>query len=408
MKTLLFTVAAVAAAGPACAQDFSIKPLFDTRLRYEHVDQDDFVRDADAITWRIRAGAEVSNKDWSFLAEAEGTAPLKEDYNSGLNGKILRPLVADPENIELNRLQVQYRGLPKTAITVGRQRISLDDQRFVGSVGWRQNEQTFDAARIEWTGIKDLKLDLTYSWSVRTIWGIDGGNSFGLVTSRQQAINGDNVFANLSYKTPVGTLTGFAYLVDQDVLEVQLFRNSSQSYGARFAGAYPLSKDLKLNYAASYARQSDYHRNPNDYEADYYFGELGLSFAGFTAGAAYEVLGADEGLPFTSFQTPLATLHKFQGWADKFLTTPPNGVRDSFASAGHGWKNAAGLDAINASLVYHRFRSDRLGLHYGDEWDAMVSAKKGRWTATAKIASYNADEFATDTRKFWLQLEWAY
>ncbi len=417
MKTLLFTVAAVAAAGPACAQDFSIKPLFDTRLRYETVDQDDFVRDADAITWRIRAGAEVSNKDWSFLAEAEGTVPLKEAYNSGLNGKLLMPLVADPENIELNRLQVQYRGLPKTAITVGRQRINLDDQRFVGSVGWRQNEQTFDAARIEWTGIKDLKLDLTYSWSVRTIWGIDGGNSFGLVTSRQQAINGDNVFANLSYKTPVGTLTGFAYLVDQDELEVQLFRNSSQSYGARFAGAYPLSKDLKLNYAASYARQSDYHRNPNDYEADYYFGELGLSFAGFTAGAAYEVLGADEGLPFTSFQTPLATLHKFQGWADKFLVTPPNGIRDLYGQIGYTRaKPAKGIDSLALTAVYHRYKEDRSVFgerqHYGNELDAQFLVKVKKYTFLLKYADYDAEEiaplFTADTKKLWASVEWAF
>ena len=117
---------------------------------------------------------------------------------------------------------------------------------------------------------------------------------------------------------------------------------------------------------------------------------------------------ADEGAPLTSFQTPLATLHKFQGWADKFLTTPPNGIRDWYGSAGYGWKKPLGLDGINATLVYHRFGSDRIAIHYGNEWDAMITARKGRWTATAKLAAYDADLFATDTRKFWLQLEWAY
>ena len=47
------------------------------------------------------------------------------------------------------------------------------------------------------------------------------------------------------------------------------FRMSSQTFGARFAGAAPLSKAAKLTYAASYAQQSDYHRNPNSYSADY-------------------------------------------------------------------------------------------------------------------------------------------
>src|SRR3546814_3346604 len=115
-----------------------------------------------------------------------------------------------PENIELNRIQLQYMGIAGTVLTVGRQRINLDDQRFVGSVGWRDNEQTFDAVRIENSSIKNLKIDLTYAWSDRTIWGIDG---FG---ANQQAVSGDNFLANAGYKTPFGTLPGFAYLVDQD------------------------------------------------------------------------------------------------------------------------------------------------------------------------------------------------
>jgi hypothetical protein len=393
------------------AEPFKLKPLIDTRLRYEHVEQVPFANDAEAVTLRARLGIEASNKNWSFLAEAEGTLAINEDYNSGVNGKTLFPIVADPENIELNRIQVQYRGIPKTVVTVGRQRINLDDQRFVGSVGWRQNEQTFDAARVEWSGIKDLKLDVTYSWSVRTIWGIDGGNAFGL--ARQQAIGGDNVFANLSYKTKIGTLTGFAYLVDQDELVVSGFRMSSQTFGARFAGAYPLSKAVKLTYAASYAHQSDYHRNPNDYSADYYLGELGVAAYGFTLGGGYEVLGADSGVALTSFQTPLATLHKFQGWADKFLVTPPNGIKDLYGSIGYAKpKPMKGIDNIALTAVYHRYDSDRLSQHYGDEFNAQIAVKVKKYTFIAKYADYNAKEvlpFATtDTKKFWLSTEWAF
>lgn len=398
--TLAFAAAALAAPGSALAQD--IKPLLDVRTRYEHVDQDGLDREANAWTLRVRGGVELTSGDWSLLAEGEGTAALRERYDSGVNGKTSYPTVADPENFELNRLEVQYRGIPKTKVTLGRQRINVEDQRFVGSVGWRQNEQTFDAVRLEHGDPKGLKVDLAYSWSVRTIWGIDGKGA------RQQAIGGDNLFATVSHPTPIGTLSGFAYLVDQDEAAVQGFRLSSQTYGLRLAGSRDLSSRTKLNYVLSYASQSDHHRNPNDYQADYWLAELGIEHGGARFGLGYEVLGADKGLAFTSFQTPLATLHKFQGWADKFLTTPPNGIRDLYASAGYGWKKLAGFDAINAALIYHRFDSDRLNLHYGDEWDAMISARKGRWTATAKFASYDAKEFASDTRKLWLQLEWAY
>ncbi|MEO7187124.1 MAG: hypothetical protein ABIW58_01810, partial [Sphingomicrobium sp.] len=128
---------------PAQAQNLKVKPLLDLRLRYEDVDQDGIAREARALTTRVRAGAEFKTGPWSVLAEGEATGALSEKYFSGLNSRTNLPLVADPENIELNRLQLQYRGVPKLVATVGRQRINLEDQRFVGSVGWRQNEQTF-------------------------------------------------------------------------------------------------------------------------------------------------------------------------------------------------------------------------------------------------------------------------
>lgn len=401
MRKLILTAAAITATTPALAQDIGFKPLIDARLRYENVDQTGIASDADAITMRIRAGFEVSKGDFSFLAEGEGTLAFQEDYNSGVNGKALFPVVADPENIELNRIQVQYRGLPKTLITAGRQRVNLDDQRFVGSVGFRQNEQTFDAARVEWSGIKNVKADVTYAWSQRTIWGYDG---FG---GRQQAVGGDNVFANLSYKHTLGTLTGFAYLVDMDEAAVNAFAMSSQTFGVRFAGATPLSPKLKLTYAASYANQSDYHRNPNSYSADYYAAELGIDANGAKLAGGYEVLGADKGVALTSFQTPLATLHKFNGWADKFLVTPADGLRDLYASAGYGWKKVGPFDAITLAAAYHDYRSDRAGRSFGDEFNVSATAKIGKYLLTAKYAEYNADTFTTDTRKIWLSVDWA-
>jgi hypothetical protein len=387
---------------PAQANAQDIKPLADARLRYEHVDQDGLSRNANAVTLRLRGGLELVSKDWSLLAEGEGTAALGDRYDSGLNGKSSFPIVADPENIELNRFQLQYRGLPGAQVTLGRQRINLDDQRFVGAVGWRQNEQTFDAIRLEYGDPKKLKADLTYAWSVRTIWGIDGKGA------RPQSIGGNNVFATVSHPTLLGSLSGFAFLVDQDEARVQSFRLSSQTYGIRLTGSRNLTRATRVTYALSYAIQWDLHRNPNRYRADYWLADVGVEHGAARLGLGYEVLGADHGLPLTSFQTPLATLHKFEGWADKFLVTPPNGVRDLYASGGYGWKKPFGLDSLTATLIYHRFSSDRLDLHYGNEWDAVISARKGRWTATAKLAAYDADEFATDTRKLWLQLEWAF
>lgn len=402
MKYLLFGAAMLVAGGPAVAADIAVKPIVDARLRYENVEQDGLGRGADALTARVRAGAQATWGGWSLLAESEGLLAIDEGYNSGVNGRTAFPIVADPENVELNRLQLQYRGMKGVVATVGRQRINLDDQRFVGAVGWRQNEQTFDAARLEYAITPKLKADLTYSWSVRTIWGVDGTGA------RPQAVSGDNVFATLGWQTPVGTLTGFAYLVDQDEAALSDFRLSSQTYGVRMQGTRPLGKGVKLAYALSYARQTDWHHNPNDYGADYWLADVAVEAKGWRIGGGYEVLGADDGAALTSFQTPLATLHKFQGWADKFLTTPPNGIRDLYGSAGKTWTKVGRADAVTVQAVYHRFDSDRLGQHYGDEVDVMASARFGRVTLTAKYADYDAKAFATDTRKAWLSVEWAY
>ena len=403
LVTIMMVSGAVIAA-PVHAEGLSVKPLVDARLRYEGVDQVPLVRDASAITARVRAGIEAKTGTFAFLIEAEGTLAVAEDYNSGVNGLGAFPVVADPQNIELNRAQIQFTGLPKTVVTVGRQRINLDDQRFVGSVGFRQNEQTFDAARIEYSGIKDVKADITYAWSNRTIWGIDG---FG---ARQQSVSGDNIFANLSYKHKLGTLTGFAYLVDQDEAAVSVFRMSSKSFGARFAGSAPLSKASKLTYAVSYAKQSDYHNNPNNYSADYWLAELGGEAKGWKLMGGYEVLGASSsafgGAALTSFQTPLATLHKFNGWADKFLVTPANGLRDAYALVGYTKPKFVGFDSVGLTATYRDYRSDRLSLKYGDEWGAQLALKLKKYTFTLKYADYNAKAFATDTKKFWASVDW--
>ncbi len=408
-KTLFYTAAFVAVSAPAYAGPLKLKPLVDARFRYEHVDQAPLL-DADAVTVRVRAGVEASSKTVSMLVEAEGTLAVSERYNSFLNGKPTFAAVADPQNIELNRAQIQFKGIPKTVITIGRQRINLDDQRFVGSVGWRDNEQTFDAARIEYTGIKNVKADITYAIADRTIWGVNGGNRFS--PARLASIGGDNVFVNLSYKHKIGTLTGFAYLVDQDEALVSNFQLSSQTYGFRFAGATPLNKATKLTYAASYAHQTGFHRNPNRYDADYFLGELGIESKGFKLLGGYEVLGADRGQALTSFQTPLATLHKFNGWADKFLTTPGNGLQDIYGTIGYTKPKFGKFDSIALLATYHDFKSNRLSVHYGNEFDAQIVAKMKKYTFTLKYADFNAKAVGaglpTDTRKLWASVEWAF
>ena len=410
-------LAAVAAAQPALAapahqpgdpialgDGFSLDPIIDGRLRWEHVDTPTV--DADAVTLRLRAGAELKHASGlSFLAEAEGTLAIGDHYNAfpfpiaDSQRRTAYAVVADPMNVELNRLQVQYKSKPFT-LTVGRQRINLDDQRFVGSVGWRQNEQTFDAARAE-AALGPVMLDGTYAISQRTIFGVEAGP--------RTAYDGKFWFLGAGVKLGPVTAKSFAYLLNYDPAEqagsLAAPNADTQTYGVRLTGAVPLGGKTKLNLAASYARQSDYADNPGHYGVDYIAAEAGLAAGPLGVTAGYEKLG---GNGVQAFQTPMATLHKFNGWADLFLTTPAAGLQDIYGGASYKFAGVKALPGLNAGVTFHRFESDRGSVHYGDEWDASLGFKLGRANLLAKYARYDAAGFGVDTTKVWLQLELAY
>ena len=220
----------------------------------------------------------------------------------------------------------------------------------------------------------------------------------------------DNVFLNAGVKQGPVTVKGFAYLLDYD--ESIVFANSSQTYGIRAVVALPLGKDVKWGLIGSYARQSDYGRNPTAFAADYALLEGTLDYAGFKATAGYELLGSDSGAN-VAFQTPLATAHRFNGWADKFLTTPATGLRDFYAGIGHGWPKLGNMGPLVATFTYHRFYSDRDKIFYGDEYNAQLTLKVSkRLSALLKYADYQRNGIASfagdaDTQKLWGQLDYA-
>lgn len=379
------------------------KVLADARVRFESVDQEPFANDAGAATLRARLGFETG-KAWStaLLVEGEAVVPLKTDYNSTINGKTAYPIIADPKAFELNRLQLTNTSIVDTTITLGRQRIVLDDHRFVGNVGWRQNEQTYDGLRVVNKHIPNLTIDVSYVNQVNRIFGPDG-----LPGANDGRFTGDTYLTNVAWQTPIGKLTGFGYLIDFDQAPLPV-RDSTQTYGLRFQGERPLSK-LKLAYIASFARQTDRGSNPLNFKNNYYMGELTGTFRQYSLGGGFERL---EGNGVKGFTTPLATLHRFQGWADKFLTTPVNGIVDLYANAGFQKKGFGALETLSLAVSWHDYESERLNIDYGQELDLQLQGKFRRFTGTLKYADYNAVSTTPttlrDTRKFWAQIDFAW
>lgn len=395
------------------AEGMTFDPIVDARLRWEDVDATS--KKADAVTLRVRGGAEIKHKasGLSVLVEGTGTVALDNDFNAfpfanpaSNQYRTAYAVIPDGQNAAFNRVQIAYQN-KVFGLTIGRQRINLDDQRFIGSVAWRQNEQTFDAIRAT-INSGPISLDGTYAKSQRTIFGNDAGV--------RHAYDGKFVFLNGGLKNKYGSIKGFAYILDYDKTAfsnavARSTLDSSETYGVR-ASTAPVKLDKKINFVltASYANQQNYGNNAKRYNTDYYFAEGALNVMNTTFTGGYEELGADRGATggTWSFQTPMATLHKFNGTADLFLTTPANGLSDLYVGVGGKFPKVKALPGLNYGVTYHWFNSAVNNMKYGNEFDAQVGFKIRKVTWLVKYADYNARGFGLDTKKFWLQAEYSF
>jgi hypothetical protein len=376
-------------AQPARAAD-QVKSEFDLdfRYRYEFVDQDGFAKDAHASTLRTRLAYRSSDfSKFSFQIEFDDIRPIGNDlFNSTRNGVTDRPVVADPKGTQVNQAMILYKGIDDTVLRAGRQRINLDNRRFIGDVGWRQNDQTYDAFSITNTSLAKTTFNYAYIDKVNRIFGPDSGTPAAEFQSDSHILNAKYAWLpNLS-------VTAYAYFLDLEDAPV----SSNKTVGVRINGNHAFSDRISSSYVVEYAYQNDHGDNPNNYGADYVLLEGAVTMGGITGKLGYEIL---EGDTSQAFQTPLATLHAFQGWADKFLSTPDDGIEDLYFSIGKKFHGA------NISLVYHRFSPEAGGPDYGSEWDLVIKKNFAeRYSVVFKYANYDARSHATDTQKAWVML----
>ena len=389
-----FLIAAAMLLVPSlAAAEKLVDPYADVRWRLELVAQDGLPRDAAASTVRVLAGVKAG--PWKgFSAQIEGEAISRigaENFNDTINGRTEFPVVADPSDHQLNQAIVGWRDAALGSVSVGRQATNLDNQRWVGSVAWRQNDQTIDIARAEVTALKGVTLGYGYGWRVNRIFGPRSPQGIW----RDTDIHLLRASADVK---PVGNLVAYGYLLD--IPDAPAL--SSTTFGARLVGSQKLG-DVAILYTAEYARQSDRGANPRNFSVDYLLLEPGLRIGPVTGKIGLERLSGDGK---SALQTPLATLHAFNGWADKFLTTPGDGLRDLYVDVTVAPK-AKGLPlGLALRAIYHDFRSTLGNRPYGREFDAQISAPVTKQlTLLAKAALYEARGFGTDTMRLWLQAE---
>lgn len=364
------------------------KTKADFRLRLEDVDT--AVNDATAMTLRSRLSyttnsynqlsATIEVEDVRSVLGVNSYSVPQTGFNTGQHAAI-----PDPEVTELDQAYIQYKDSFLTA-KLGRQVLTLDDHRFVGHVGWRQDRQTFDAARLQMSPAEDLNLDIAYIYKRNRIF------------AEALDAQAEDLLLNLSYNSPVGKLKAYAYLLDDETLNRQ-----SDTYGIHLSGKRD-TETASVFYNAAFATQQATQAGV-EYDPDYLLLEGGVAIADMDIKFAYEVLGSDNGQ--ASFTTPLATLHKFNGWADVFVastftaTALPLGLVDTSVSI--SGKIGSQVPGVKWSAVFHTYDSDQGSVDYGSELDLIASIKFNKhYSGGIKYASYNADNFSVDTDKFWL------
>jgi hypothetical protein len=358
------------------------KVNFSARARYESVEQDNAKKDADAYTVRTTLGYKTGLfHGFSGFIEAEDVTELGDGkFNDKVNGDTDYSVVADPDGTEMNQAYLQYTGFD-TEFKFGRQELTYRGapfHRYIGTVVWRQNHQSFDAFTVSNTSIKDVKVNYAYINKINTILG--------------GSVDMDSHLVNLQYTgLPIGKLEGYGYFLDYEDKPA----SSSQTIGLRLSGGQKVNDDLKVIYTAELATQDDYQDGTMTDQA-YYLAELGGKYKGWLAKFSYEM---QEGDGTNSFKTPLGTNHAFQGWADTFLSTPAEGLEDMYFTV------VGKVLGAKVVAVYHDFETDEGGIDAGDELDLLVAKKfMKHYTVGLKYADYDAGDLAgkVDTQKFWV------
>ncbi|MDE0440534.1 MAG: alginate export family protein [Gammaproteobacteria bacterium] len=336
MNTRFITVACVAAFAFSAATAMpafggfkeaakETKPTFGVRYRFETVEQTGIDGRAGASTARVRFGwVMAASEGFSAGMQADYVSKLgPEEYNSTDNGRTEFPVVADPTGFDLNQAFLRYRKGPVT-VTAGRQRIAHAGQQFVGFKAWRQNEQSFDALRVE----------AADSHLLRASWTPAEGHSLG----------------------------AFNYLLDFEKDNGPA--NSNATFGVDYTAAVG-----SLGLAASVGRQRDWGEQPVQYDAPYYAVETRWTPAGAKFALGWEVFGSDGGV--ATVQTPLGAEHICRGSAGKFAAVKPAmGLEDLYVSA------SGKVGPMTFAATVHTYHSRRGDLDQGTE--AGVSAAYAR------------------------------
>ncbi|MEM1003715.1 MAG: alginate export family protein [Bacteroidota bacterium] len=333
--------------------------VFNGKLRFWYAD-DDAALASQAYTFGTNFGYRTkSYKGFQVYIEGESVVALTPDlYFDGLNDQTDRTTVTDPETLELNQMQLSYNGEFDNGtllqVKVGRQAAIVEDERFIGRVSARQDDQTFDAIYgMVQNENKGIAFEYAYFYQINRLLAQAGD------------WRSDSHIFMLRYYKPKNIRFGlFTHLLD---FQDDSPEKSGQTYGITIdRGPLPTDK-IALNFKTAFAYQSDYGDNPTDYEAFLLSAEVGVSvpdLAIFNVG--YELATSDNGI--ASFQFPLSTGQRLHRISDVFIDPPADGLQNPYFTA----ESNELFWGIGAWLGYHSYFSEQEGDFLGQEINVVL------------------------------------
>lgn len=363
------------------------------RLRHENAHQED-LKHAKATTLRSQVAYHSAefNQAKLGLEVTDVSNFLGQDYNANVDGlrKEEYAVIADPKGTGVTQGYISYQGLEATDLTFGRQYIHLDNERFIGKVDFRQYPQSFDALSVRNTMFENLDLFYAFVTNVNTT-NANGRTNDGRRNLRTHLVNVG--WHGFQY----GKITGYVYLnKDRTVIN-----NSHVILGLRVNADNAFQETFGFGYEVEGAQQQAKFNNPQRYHANYFAISANKSVQVMSGTIGYERLEGNSNIANRAFQTPLATNHKFHGWAEAFTTKPDRGLQDLYGTI------AAHSGQVTVSFTYHHFRFEsgspkKAGNEVDLGADMRLNDSIGFNISYANFNPKNSS--ATNTRRIWLTM----
>lgn len=306
------------------------------------------------------------------------------DYKKEKGDNPDRWTVKEPENTRLTEAYISYK-TNHYELTVGRQKIQLDNGKFIAISNWKQTYKTHDAIKYVNTYFPNLKFTAIYDDKYNGVVPDDTAELNVITKQFAGNATNDSYWLNAQLKvTDKNFITLYNYVI----------KNYNNTKGFNIKGSIPIFESMTANYYAEYAIQKNEMKL--NVEPDYIYTKWDFGNEAFKIGFTYSEQEK-------YFYTPYGSGHGFNGYADVPFTKTDINVMEFFSE----FKDLN--DNTSYGLSYWKFNENSTDNDLGYEIDFIMKNKAPflDLDILTEVAYYKApnDNFKVrDIVKIWFQI----